>query len=151
MLERPFGQRVEQRPDALADASEDGVRERHRPLEPRAADELDRLVHGRVAGNPVEIAELVSAEPQRREDGRVELAHRTLAERLDRMVERAHPLHRAERELPRERPVAVVEVLRGGAERAVGVRVLLEDTPQHLVGGAPRWCDGHRRPRRKAS
>ena len=147
----PSGSAREQRLDPVGEPAEHGVRERDRPLEPGAAHELDRLVHGRVAGHAVEVAELVRAEPERREHRRVELAHRPLAERLDRVVERAHPLHRAERELPRERPVAVVELLRRRAKRPVGVRVILEDAPEDLVGGRAGGRDAQRRPRRNAS
>ena len=123
----------------------------HRPLQPGTPDELDRLVHRRVAGNAAEEAELIGAEPQGGENGRIELAHRPLAERLDRMVERALPLHGAAGELPRQRAVALVEALRGSSERAVGVGALLEHAPEHLVGSPARRRDGHRRPRRKAS
>ena len=109
VLERTLGERREQRLDPVGDAPEDGVREGDGALEPGPADELDRLVHRRVARDAVEEAELVRAEPERGEHGRVELPHRPLAERLDRVVERAGALDGAERELPRERPVAVVE------------------------------------------
>ena len=102
---------------------------------PRAAHELDRLVHRGVARDAAEVAELVRAEAQRREHRRVELSHRTLPERLDRMIERAHALHRAERELARERPVAVVEALRGGPQRPVGVRAFFGDAAEDVVGG----------------
>jgi hypothetical protein len=151
MLERAFRQRVDERPNAFRDASQDGVRERHRPLEPGAPNELDRLVHGRVARDPVEIAELVRPEPQGGQHGRVELSHRTLAERLDRVIERPHPLDRSEGEPPRQRDVAVLEPLRGGAQSPVGVRVVLEDPAQHLVGRSPSRRNGQRSPRTNSS
>ena len=151
MLERALGERLEERADPLADAAEHGVRERDSALEPGAADELHRFVHGRVARHPVEIAELVGAEPQRRANGRVELANRPLAQRLDRVIERPHPLDRAVREPPRQRRVALVEPRRRRAERPIGVRVVLEDAAQHLVGGLARRRDGHRSPRRNSS
>ena len=150
VLQRALGQRREQRPDAVRDPAQHGVRERHGPLEPSPADELDGLVHRGVLRYSVEIRELVRAEPERRQDRRVELAHRPLAERLDRVVERPHALHRAERELPRERAVARVEPFRGAPQGAVGVRLVLEDAPQHLVRRAARRRD-HRRPRRNSS
>ena len=84
----------------VGEAAEHGVRERHRPLEPRPADELDRLVDGRVAGHAVEEDELVGAEAQRRAHGGIETADRPAAGDLDRVVERAGALHRAVRELP---------------------------------------------------
>ena len=151
VLERPLREAREQLLDPVADPSEHGVRERDRPLQPGTADELDRLVHGRVAGDAAEEAELVRAEAERREHRRVELPHGPLPERLDRVVERSHPLHRPERELPRERPVAVVELLRRRAKRPVGVGVILEDAPDHLVGGRAGGRDAQRRPRRNAS
>ena len=151
VLERAFGERVEERADPVADAAEHGVRERDGALEPGAADELDRLVHGRVARHPVEIAELVGAKAQRCANGRIELAHGPLAQRLDRVIERSHPLDRAVREPPRERRVALVEPRRGRAERPIGIRVVLEDATQHLVGGLARRCDAHRSPRRNSS
>ena len=119
------------------------VRERDRPLEPRAADELDRLVDRRVRRG-VGVAELVGAEPQRRAHRRVELPHRPPPERLDRVVERPHALHRAVGEPLGERALALVEALGSAAEGAVGVRVLLEHAQQHLVRGAPRGTDHER-------
>ncbi len=58
----------------------------------------------------VEVAELVGAEPKRRPDGRVELAHGPAADRLERVVERADALHGAVREPLGERAVARVEL-----------------------------------------
>ena len=101
------------------------------------AHELHRLVRGRVRRG-IGVPELVRAEAQRRPHRWIELAHRTLAERLDRVVERAHALHRAVRQPLRECAFAVVEALRRGAERAIRVRVLLEDAQQDLVRRAPR-------------
>ena len=142
LLQRAVGQRVEQRPDPVGDPPHHGVRERHGALEPRPADELDRLVH-RGVRRGVGVAELVRAEPQRRAHGRIELAHRPLAERVDRVVERPDALDGAIREPLRERALALVEPLRRGAEGAVGVRVLLEDAQQDFVRGAPRGRDAH--------
>ena len=136
MLQRPLRQRSQQRPDAVRNAAEHGVRERDGPLEPGAPDELDGLVHRRVLGHAVEVGELVRAEPQRGEDGRVELSDGPLAERLDRVVERPYALDSAVRELAGERPVALVEALGRAPQRPVGVRLLLEHAPQHLVGRA---------------
>ena len=151
VLERALGERGEERLDPVREPPEHGVRERDRPLEPGRAHELDRLVHGGVARHAVQVAELERAEPERRQHRRIELAHRPLAERLDRMVERPLPLDRAEGELPRERAVAVVEVGRGAAQRPVGVRTLLGDAQEDVEGGPPGGRDLHRRPRTKAS
>ena len=57
-----LGQGREQRRDAFGKPAHDRVRERHRPLEARGANELDRLVHGCVRRH-VRVAELVRAEP----------------------------------------------------------------------------------------
>ncbi len=146
LLQRPVGQRVEERLDPVGQPSHHRVRERDGPLEPGAADELDRLVDGRVLRG-VGVAELVRAEPQRRTHRRVELPHRPPAERLDRVVERPYALHRAVGEPLRERALALVEALGGAAEGAVGIRVLLEHAQQHLVRGAPRGTDHERQTR----
>ena len=151
VLERAFRERGEERLDPIREPPEHRVREGDRPLEPRRAHEFDRLVHSGVARHAVQVAELERAEAERRQHRRVQLAHRPLAERLDRMVERPLPLDRAEGELPRERAVAVVEVGRGTAQRPVGVRPLLGDADEHVVGRLPRGRDFHRRPRTKAS
>ena len=151
---RALGQRRDQVADPLAHPAHDRVRERDRALEPRATDELDRLVHGGVARNAVEEAELVRPEPQRGADGRVELRDRPLAECLDRVVERPDPLDGAVRKLRRERPVALVERFGGGAGGAVGVRALFEDAKEDGVCRDPRGRDrgAHgRRPRSQAS
>src|SRR5207253_8880077 len=87
--------------------------------------------------------ELVRAEPQRGTHRRVELADRPTAERLDRVVERAYPLHGAVREPLRERAVATIERRGGGAERAVRVRVVLEDAHHRLVRRAAGRGDAH--------
>ena len=125
------------------DEPQDGVRERDRPLEPGTADELDRLVHRRVARHAVEVPELEGTEAERGPHRRVELPHRPLPQRLERVVERPHPLHRPVRELPRERPVALVEPRRGAAEGPVGVRLLLEHAPDHLERRQARGRDVH--------
>ena len=151
LLQRAVGQAVEQRPDALGEPSHDRVRERHGALEARAADELDRLVR-RGVRRRLRVRELVRAETERRAHRRVELVHRPLAQRLDRVVERAHALDRAVRETVRERALAFVEIGRGAAEDAVGVRLLLEHAQQHLVRDAAGRRDAHaRRPRTYSS
>ena len=61
------------------------------------------------------------------------------------MVERPHALHGAVGEPLREGALPLVQPLGGGAEGAVGVRVLLEDAQQHLVRGAARRGDRHSR------
>ena len=142
-------QPLEQRGQTLGEPPQHRVRERHRPLEPGAANELDRLGHGRVRRRSHE-AELVRAEPQRRPHGRVELAHRPAAERLDPVVERANALNRPEGEPLRERAVARVEPLDRAAQHPVGVGLLLEHAQHDLVGRPPRRRD-HRRPRRNSS
>ena len=142
LLQRTVGQGFEERPDAVGEPPHDRVRERHRSLDPRAADELHRLVDRRVRRG-VGVAELVRAEPQRRTHRRIELPHRPPPERLDRVVERPHALHGAVRESLGERPLALVEPFGGAAKGAVGVRLLLEHAEQNLVGRAPGGRDAH--------
>ncbi len=125
------------------------VRERHGPLEPRLSDELDRIVDDRVH-RLVGERELVGAEAERGEHRPVELPDGPLAEPVDPEVERAGALHGAVGEPLRERAVALVEPLDGRGERAVGVRLLLEDTAHDLERGAARGGD-HLRPRRNSS
>ena len=76
----------------------------------------------------VEERELEEAEPQRGDGRRVELVDRP-RERLDHVVEAELALHRAVRELHRERPLARVEAPRLAVQRPVGVGALLEDPP----------------------
>ena len=104
LLDRPFGKRRDEALQALREAPHDGVRERHRALEPRLAHELDRVVDDRVLGLIGE-CELVRAQPQRSLDrSTVELAHGTLAELLDAEVESAGALYGPVREgVARER------------------------------------------------
>src|SRR5205085_4741787 len=106
MPERSFGERVDELAHALGETTKDGIRERDRSFEPRAANELDRLVHRRVRSDPLRISELVRAEAERGSHRRIELAHRTTPELLDRVVERAHALHGSVRDPLREPTVA---------------------------------------------
>src|SRR5512132_1302600 len=64
------------------------------------------------------------------------------------MVERAHALHRSERESLRKRMVATVEVLRGTAEDAIRVCVLFEYTEDDFIR---RLTGRHRSPRWNSS
>ena len=109
-LERPVGKRIEQGSQAVRQAPQHGIRERHGALQPRTPHELDALVHGRMSGNAVEIGKLIRAHPERGQDGRIELADGPPAERLDAVVERPSSLHRAEGDLLSQRPVALVEL-----------------------------------------
>ena len=93
---------------------------------------------------------LVRAEPQRRAHRRVELADGALPELLDPEVERAHALHRAVREPLCERAVAVVEAVNGARQRAIRIRVLLEDPQDDVERSSARGCN-HRRPRTNSS
>ena len=137
----------------VGEASQHGVRERHRPLEPGSPHELDGLVDGRVARHAVEEGELVRAEAERGPNGRVEPRDGPASDRLDRVVERPGPLHGAVGELPGERAVAVVEAGGRGAQSAVGVRLVLEDAQEHVEGRRARGRDGRhrRRPRSHAA
>ena len=147
VLRRFLAEPGEQRFDSLREPSHDGVREGDRALQASPAHELHRLVDRRVRRD-LGVAELVRAEPQRSPDRWIELAHGTLAERPDRMVERADALHGSEGEALRQRAVARVEARRCAAEHAIGVRVVLEDAQHDLVR---RLARRHRRPRRNSS
>ena len=140
VLQRRFsggrlGKGVEERPDPVGETAEHRVRERHRTLETGAPDELDGLVHRRVPGDAVDEPELIGAEAKRRAHGRIEAVHATPPELLDRVVERAHALHRAERQPLRERAIAVVELRNSGSECAIGVRLVLEHPQQDVERG----------------
>ena len=106
--------------------------------------ELDALADDRVRAAAVEERELVEAEPQRRQRRRIELVDGP-RELLDHVVEAQAPLHGAERELHRERPLARVEAAHLAVQRAIGVRAVLEDAPHDGEGGAPRGRDRGRR------
>ena len=58
--------------------------------------------------------------------------------------------HRAVREALSETAVPVVEPFHRGGQRSVGVRIVLEDTPDDLERRPPRGSD-HRAPRRNSS
>ena len=79
---------------------------------------------------------------------------RPVRERLHGVVERPHALHRPERQSHRQAPVAIVELgaLGLGAERPVGVGLLLEGAPDDLAGHGARAHAARsgacRRPRR---
>ncbi len=153
--ERGCGRRVvgkpgEHRLDPVGEPAADGVRERHRALEPRPAHELHRLVHRRVARHPFDVAELVGGEPECRPHRRIEPRDPAPSEGLDRVVERTHALHGAERETLRERAIPLVEACGGRAERTVRVCVVLEDAADDLEGRRPRRPYG-RSPRSHAS
>src|SRR6266511_977409 len=142
---RSLRQGRQQRADSVGQPPHDGVRERDGALEPSPANELDGLVDGRMARDPVGEPELVGAQAKRRLDGRIELPHRSATDRLDRVVQRAYALHGAEREPLCERAVARIQALCGRTKDAVGVRVVLEHAQDDLVRRLP-GC--HRRPRR---
>ncbi len=150
LLRSRLGKRVEERPDAVGDSAEHGVRERNGSLQARTPDELDRLVDGCIAGNTVDVSELVRTEAQRRSHGWIEARHAPPPERLDRVVERPCALNRAVRESMRERAVSLVEAGGSGAERTIGVRAVLEDAQQHVERRRTRRAYD-RRPRSHAS
>ena len=115
------------------------------PLETCRAHELDRLVDRGVPRDAVEVGELVGADAQRSANRRVELRAPAAAPSASMPWSSARDaLHRAVGDLLGERAVAGVEALGGGGQRAIGVRVLLEDAPDDLVRGAPCRRDGHR-------
>jgi hypothetical protein len=123
--------------DALSEPPHDGVRERDGALEAGRADELDALVRRRVRRHRLDVAELVA--PSRSAARTAGRASARAGGRASRSrVERTDALHRPVGELHGEGAVALVEASRPGAERAVRVGVLLEDTADDLVYATPR-------------
>ena len=98
--------------------------------------QLDRLVDGGVVGGAVGEQQLVEAEPQRRQDGRVEQAGRAVGEAFDRRVEGAAALDRAVGEPLRLGALAAGQpaLLGAGAEGALGEGVVLEGGAERLEG-----------------
>jgi hypothetical protein len=123
---------VDKRPDPVGEPSKDRVRERNGSFEPGAADELDGLVHRRIAGDAVHIAELVRTESQRGPYRRVETRDTPPAEVFDRAVECPDALNGSECKPLRERAVTRVEPVSGTSQDSVGIGPLLEDTEQDL-------------------
>jgi hypothetical protein len=111
--------------------------------------ERDGLRHRGVGRHAVEEHELEDAESERGQDRGLEPARRPLGERGDHVVERRAPLDGAVGELGGERALAGRQLEpRGlGVQRAVGVRILLEDAPHDRVrtraacGWLPRAWD----------
>ena len=147
-----LGQRLEERPDPLRHAPQHRVRERHGATGTCRPHELDGLVHRGVARHPVEVAELVGAEPQRSEHRGVDAGDGPPTQRLDRVVERARALHGAVREALSQRAIALVELGGRRAERAIGPGAVLEHPPHDVERGPTRRRDGrHRSPRNQAA
>ena len=131
LLERPFRERRDKLLEALGEPPRHRVRESRRPLEPFPADELDRVVCDRM-GRSLAPRELVRRDAERRQHRGIELPRGALPERVDPVVDRAHPLHRPVGDPLGERAVALVEPGRSGREGPVGVRLVLEHAPHDL-------------------
>src|SRR3984957_17404050 len=99
--------------------------------------QLDAVGNDRVVRRTVEVQQLIQAEPQCRQHGRVEPRGGTTREVFDHMIERGPSLDRAVGKAHRKRAVARVELDGLGLQRAIGVCALLEYTPQHDIGTAP--------------
>ena len=149
LLRGPGGQRVDQVAEPEHEAPHDRICERHRALQARGPDKLDRLVDGRMDGDLGE-RELVRAEPQCGAYGRIELRDRPAAQRFDPVVERPHPLNRPEGEPLRERAIARVERRSSRGEGPVGVGAVLEDAEHGVERRASSGRD-HRSPRTNSS
>ena len=137
LRERPRRQSGDERGKPFDEAPRDGIREAGRVRQARAADELDRVVDGRV-GRRVAPRGLVAGDPKRREDRRVELRGGTASEDVDAVVDRPHPLHRSVGDPLSERAVARVEPVGGRGHRPVGVGAVLEDAAHDPEGGSSR-------------
>ena len=145
-----FGERVQERPDPVGETPEHRVGERDGAFEPGAANQLDRLVDGCIACDPVHERQLVRAETQRRSDRGIETGNPAAAQQLDGVVERANALHRSVSEALGEAAITLVETACRCTEGAIGVRVVLEDAQQHGKRGRAGRAYG-RRPRSHAS
>src|SRR5581483_8606969 len=150
LLEGSLGKRGDEVPKPLGETPADRVRESRRTLESGFANELDGVVCDGVRRR-LAPRELEPRDPQRSPDGRVELAKRAAAERLDAVVDRTHALHGAVGDPLRERAVARIEVGGRGRERAVGVCVVFEHAPHDVERDAARGRDQVRTPRRNSS
>ena len=119
--------------------AQDRVDEARRMRCLRRLGQLDRLVDSGVVGGAVGEEELVEAEPQRRQDGRVEEAGRAVGEAFDRRVEGAAALDRAVGEALRLGALTALQpaLLGPGAEGALGEGLFLEGGPQHRRRRAP--------------
>ncbi len=107
-------------------------------------DQLDRLVDRGVVGGRVGEEQLVEAEAQRRQHGRVEQSGRAAREPLDRRVGGAAPLHRPVGEALGLGPLAPGQAVAvgGGAEGPLGEGAVLEGGADHLEGERPGGGDG---------
>ena len=136
------GESAEELLRALArGASEHGVDETVARATP-ALGELDGVGDDRVVGRATQVEQLVQAEPERGQHGRVEALHRAPGELLDQVIERGLALDRAEGQAHRQRAVAWIEIARLGLQRVIGVGALLEDAAQHGERAAARGRDG---------
>ena len=129
---RRLGERFGEIPTALRETSENGIRERDRPLEPGGAYELHGLVHRRVARDAVQERELIRPESQCSPNGRIEPPNGPAAESLDQVVESARPLDGAKGKPLGQRLVARVETDGGRPQRAIRIGLVLEDAPQDV-------------------
>ena len=148
-MTRPLGQGRDEPVERLGKPAHHRIRERDGPLALGGAHELDRVVdHG--VHRLIRPRQLVRTHTERCTDGRIELSHPPLPDLLDPEVDRPRSLHRAVGEPLGEGTIAVVEAGDRRVERAIRVRVLLEDATHHLERGAARRRD-HRTPRRNSS
>jgi hypothetical protein len=140
----------EQRLNPVGEPTKHGVRERDRPLEPRAAHELDGFVDRGIARNAVDEPELVGPQPQGRTYWRIEASDASTPKRLDSVVKRPDTLDGAESESLCQCAIARVEICRCRSKCAIGVGVVLEVSQENLErrrAGRPYG----RRPRSHAS
>jgi hypothetical protein len=138
---------AEQQPDQLLPLA--GRAAQHRVDEPRGVRgagllrQLDRLVDGGVVGRRVGEEQLIGAQAQRREDGRIELSQRPIDESFERGVDRSPALHGSEGEALGLGTVAAAQPALVGrpAKGALGVRLFPEGRPDGLVGELARRRD----------
>ncbi len=127
------------------DLAQHGVHEGDRPGADDPPREVDGRGDGRVLRDPG-AQQLVCAQAQDVEHGRVDLGERPVDARLQHRVVQALPAQGAVGQLGRQRRVAAVDapLAQQPGQHEVGVGVLLADGDQHVVRRAARLVVGRR-------
>jgi hypothetical protein len=136
-------QRLDQRVALAARPAQHGIDETGCVWRSRALDQLHCLINGSVVGRGIGEEQLVDAQSQPREDGRVEVTQRPVDEPLQRGVDRSASLHRAEGEPLRLASLAAVQLglIGCAAKGPLGGSIALEARADCLEGKLPRRRD----------
>ena len=116
------------------DLPEDGVHEAGQAVPATAARLLDRSVHGRVVGDPIEPDYLVGAEAQNLPELSLSRRHWLAGKTVEDPVYSLAPAQRSQDELPGEATVAGIECARTALEKA------LERRPFRFEFGQAAQC-----------